>query len=64
VRSLLRALAFAAAPLAFGWLADRLGSGHASGTRDAFLLMLVPLALSGLLLLRARRTYPRDSAAA
>jgi MFS family permease len=64
VRSLLRALAFALAPLVFGWLADRLGTGRASGTRDAFLLMLLPLAISGLVLLRARRTYPGDADAA
>ncbi|HEY7077191.1 MAG TPA: MFS transporter [Solirubrobacteraceae bacterium] len=61
VRALLRALAFAAAPLVFGFAADRLGHGHGSGTQLAFLLMLVPLALSGLVLLAARRTYPRDS---
>jgi MFS family permease len=61
VRALLRALAFAAAPLAFGWLADHVGHGRGSGTQLAFLLMLVPLALSGAVLLAARRTYPRDA---
>jgi MFS family permease len=61
VRALLRAAAFAVAPLAFGWLADNVGHGHGSGTQLAFLLMLVPLALSGGVLLAARRTYPRDA---
>jgi MFS family permease len=46
VRTVLRASAVAAAPLLFGWLADRLGGG-ADGVRWTFLIMLVPLACSG-----------------
>jgi MFS family permease len=61
VRSLLRAGAFSAAPLAFGLVADAFG---AHGARGAFLVMLVPLAASGLLLLAGRRGYPRDAARA
>jgi predicted MFS family arabinose efflux permease len=60
IRSLLRSLAFAVAPVAFGLVADGFASPHTGGTRDAFLLMLIPLALSGFLLLAARRTYERD----
>jgi hypothetical protein len=63
VRTVLRASAVAAAPLLFGWLADRLGGG-ADGVRWTFLIMLVPLACSGLVLLRAGRSYPRDTATA
>jgi MFS family permease len=63
VRTVLRASAVAAAPLLFGWLADRLGGG-ADGVRWTFLIMLVPLACSGLVLLRAGRSDPRDTATA
>jgi MFS family permease len=58
VRTALRGVAQAAAPLAFGLLADWLT------LRVAFLLMLGPLALSGVIVLVARRTYPRDVASA
>jgi MFS family permease len=64
VRTILRGAAFSVAPVVFGWVADQAASGHGTGMRDAFLVMLVPLALSGLVLLRARRTYPPDMAAA
>jgi predicted MFS family arabinose efflux permease len=63
VRSVLRALAVAAAPLLFGWTADRLG-GASDGVRSTFLIALVPLACSGIVLLRARRSYARDIASA
>ena len=63
IRGVLRALAIAAAPLLFGWPADRLGGG-ANGIRGAFLIMLVPLACSSLVLWRARRSYPEDMARA
>jgi predicted MFS family arabinose efflux permease len=63
IRGVLRAVAVAAAPLLFGWTADRLGGG-ADGIRWTFLIMLVPLASSGLVLLRARMTYPGDMATA
>jgi MFS family permease len=64
VRSLLRALAFAVAPLAFGLLADAFAGPSGNGPRAAFVIMLAPLAGSGLLLLAARRSYPRDAAGA
>jgi MFS family permease len=64
VRTVLRAMAFSLAPVLFGWVADHAASDRGDGTRDAFLVMLVPLAVSGLVLLRARRTYPHDMAAA
>jgi MFS family permease len=76
VRTFLRQLAQAAAPLLFGVIADALGGAHTSagqthisaastrGLQYAFLIMLVPLALNGLLLLIARRSYPADVATA
>jgi predicted MFS family arabinose efflux permease len=76
VRTVLRTLAVAAAPLVFGLVSDELASGprsttkglgyHASGPglTYTFLLMLVPMALSGLVLLRGARSYPRDVATA
>ncbi|MGI9185564.1 MAG: MFS transporter [Solirubrobacteraceae bacterium] len=75
VRTLLRSLATAFAPLLFGFISDQFGHGgpasHASGQAansrgitSAFLIMLVPLAAGGLILLRARRDYPRDVATA
>jgi MFS family permease len=76
VRTVLRTLAVAAAPLLFGFVSDELSSGqrtatkgiayHASGPglKYTFLLMLVPMALGGALLLAGRRSYPRDVATA
>jgi MFS family permease len=77
VRTLLRQSAQAAAPLLFGVLADALGSGGAAlgssqhvstataaGLEYTFLIMLVPLALNGLALLKARTSYPADVATA
>jgi predicted MFS family arabinose efflux permease len=76
VRTLLRQSAQAAAPLVFGLIADALGgsgagqSQHVSpasarALQETFLILLVPLALSGLmLLLGARRRYPADVATA
>jgi sugar phosphate permease len=64
VRSLLRALAFALAPVAFGLVADAFRGPHAAGAQRAFLVMLAALAAGGLLLLAARRSYPRDLATA
>lgn len=78
VRTVLRSVAQAFAPLVFGFLSDRLGAGsrtpgeqtslgqhtHAGGLRDTFLIVLVPLALSGLILLRSRHAYRRDVATA
>jgi predicted MFS family arabinose efflux permease len=71
VRTLLRTLAQAAAPTAFGLLADSLGAAggrvpvtahHARGLELSLLIMLGPLLISGAVLFRARHTYPRDVA--
>lgn len=64
VRTLLRTLAQAAAPLAFGAASDYVFGGGRVGLERAFLLMLVPLLASSYLILRARRTYATDVAAA
>ncbi|MEV4534321.1 MFS transporter [Asanoa sp. NPDC049518] len=66
VRTVLQLAAEAAGPIAFGFVADELGgaAGRGGGLRAAFLIMLVPLLLNGLLLLRARRTYRTDVATA
>ncbi len=76
VRTVMRTLAVAAAPLLFGVISDQLGSGprsstkglgyqaSASGLRYAFLLMLVPMAVGGLLLVLNGRRYTRDVATA
>jgi hypothetical protein len=76
IRTVLRTLAVAAAPMVFGLVSDALAPGprettrgigyHASGPglQYAFLLMLLPMAASGLLLLRGARAYPRDVATA
>jgi hypothetical protein len=62
----LQLAAEAAGPIAFGFTADELGGagGRGAGLREAFLIMLVPLLLNGLLLLRARHTYRTDVATA
>ncbi|GIF76764.1 MFS transporter [Asanoa siamensis] len=66
VRTVLQLAAEAGGPIAFGFVADEFGgmSGRGSGLGDAFLVMLVPLLLNGLVLLRARRTYRTDVATA
>jgi MFS family permease len=76
VRTFLQMLAFAVGPLIFGLVSQLLGGhGGVSGTRATtsangtalaytFAIMLVPLAIGGLSLLWARRSYPRDVATA
>ena len=79
VRTSLRTLMTAAAPLIFGVTADEFGanrlgnisSGYlkattagAQGLDDAFLIMLVPLFVSGIIVLASRRRYPIDVASA
>lgn len=80
VRTVLRSLLEAAAPLIFGYVSSLFGGGAAGlsgvtgpgnatagsgGLDTTFLIMLVPLALSGVLLLTAARArYPRDVATA
>lgn len=64
VRTLIKEPAEALAPLLFGVVADHVGHGGESGLRTTFLIMLAPLAASIVVVLHARRTYPRDVATA
>ena len=82
VRTLLRTLAQAIAPLLFGAVADlvagftphqapigtkihgHVSAGTANGLEVSFLIMLVTLGAAGVILLKARSTYPRDVATA
>ena len=64
VRTLVRAIAVALAPLLFGATSDYVFGGGHSGLQWTFVVMLVPLAVSAFLLFRARHTYPGDVAAA
>lgn len=83
VRTFVRALLEAFAPLLFGFLSSLLGGGNSGGfgggvnskhahvtaaqgrgLEYTFIIMLVPLAASGVLLLRRRRRYLRDVATA
>lgn len=76
VRTFLQMLAFALGPLIFGTVSQLLaghqgggstnGDAGANGTAlaDTFLIMLVPLAIAGVSLLWARRSYPCDVATA
>jgi sugar phosphate permease len=82
VRTFLKAVLEAAAPLLFGLVSAALGGGAgnvgpgvdaakrmvspavAAGIAHTFVLMLVPLAVSGALLLRGRNAYLRDIATA
>jgi predicted MFS family arabinose efflux permease len=65
VRTILRLVGEAIAPLLFGVVADRTGgqAGGGLGLRNAFLVMLLPLALNGLILLRTRGRYVADKQA-
>lgn len=68
LRTVLRLVGEAAAPITFGFAADEFrgagGRSSATGLRDAFLIMTVPLIVNGLLVWLTRRTYPADVAAA
>jgi predicted MFS family arabinose efflux permease len=64
VRTVARTLADAGGPLVFGLVADHVFHGGTSGLELTFLLMLLPLAANGLILLPALSTYPRDVASA
>jgi MFS family permease len=63
IRTLLRSASQALAPVTFGGLADLLAGTH-QGLRYTFLIMLIPLAASGVILLRGLRYYPTDVATA
>jgi MFS family permease len=64
IRTMLRWIAEASAPLVFGYISEEVFGGGGTGLQKAFLLMLVPLFISGLLGFVALRTYPRDVATA
>ena len=64
VRTFLRGIAQALAPLLFGAVSDHVFGGGRSGLQWTFAIMLVPLLASAYLLFRALRTYPRDVASA
>ena len=82
IRTFLRSLAQALAPLIFGAVADLIAgfvppqapigthahsfvsSSTGTGLQICFLIMLVALAAAGIILLRARHTYPTDVATA
>lgn len=58
IRTFLRTMAQALAPLLFGFFSDEIGY------QATFFLMLLPLSASAYFLFRALRTYPRDVATA
>ena len=80
IRTLLRRMLTAGAPVVFGVIADQLAppgahprangahgfgaNANAHGLRLAFLVLLITLAAGGILTLMARRTFPRDVATA
>jgi predicted MFS family arabinose efflux permease len=64
VRTLLRSLAMALAPLLFGAVSDHVFGGGRSGLQWTFAVMLLPLGASAWLLFKGRETYPRDVATA
>jgi MFS family permease len=64
VRTFLRTIAQASAPLLFGAVSDYIFGGGRSGLQWTFALMLLPLAASAYFLYKALRTYPRDVATA
>jgi MFS family permease len=64
VRTLLRSLAQALAPLLFGAVSDYVFGGGRSGLQWTFAVMLVPLGASAVLLFRGLEHYPSDVASA
>jgi predicted MFS family arabinose efflux permease len=64
VRTFLRTLAQAIAPVAFGGVSDYVFGGGRSALQWTFALMLLPLAGSAYFLYKALGTYPRDVATA
>jgi MFS family permease len=64
IRTLLRTAAQAMAPLIFGGVSDIVFGGGHNALHWTFLVMLLPLAASAVLLVRAMGTYPRDVATA
>jgi MFS family permease len=64
VRTLLRSLAIALAPVLFGAVSDHVFGGGRTGLQWTFAIMIVPLGASAWLLFKGLRTYPADVAAA
>ncbi|HLY95284.1 MAG TPA: MFS transporter [Gaiellaceae bacterium] len=64
IRTLVRSLAQALAPLLFGAVSDYVFGGGHSGLKWTFVVMLVPLVASAALLYRALGTYAQDVATA
>jgi MFS family permease len=64
VRTLLRSLAIALAPVLFGAVSDHIFGGGRTGLQWTFAVMIVPLGASAWLLFKGLRTYPADVAAA
>jgi predicted MFS family arabinose efflux permease len=64
VRTFLRSLAMALAPLLFGAVSDYVFGGGRFGLELTFIVMLLPLGASAWLLFKARLTYPQDVATA
>jgi predicted MFS family arabinose efflux permease len=64
IRTLVRSLAVALAPLLFGAVSDHVFGGGRTGLQWTFVVMLVPLAAAAYLLFRARSTYATDVATA
>ena len=64
VRTFLRTLGQALAPVTFGGVSDYVFGGGRSGLQWTFALMLLPLCASAYFLYKALATYPRDVATA
>ena len=64
VRTMLRSLAMALAPLLFGAVSDHVFGGGRSGLQWTFIVMILPLGASSWLLFKGLRTYPGDVATA
>jgi predicted MFS family arabinose efflux permease len=64
VRTLLRSLAVALAPVLFGAVSDHVFGGGRTGLQWTFAVMILPLGVSAWLLFKGLRTYPADVAAA
>jgi MFS family permease len=64
VRTFLRTIGQAIAPVAFGGVSDYVFGGGRSALQWTFALMLIPLAGSAYFLYKALATYPRDVATA
>jgi MFS family permease len=64
IRTFLRTIAQAFAPLLFGAVSDYVFGGGRAGLQWTFVIMLLPLAASAYFLFRALGTYPRDVATA